>query len=249
MPSKEDAMSVSPPGRIQAPPRPRQQAAPKTRKLVAPPPPVSLDPEVVGEARDLLRELERATTRLTDALDVTGFPAEERQSTRALLSRLASGLPSVTVGEVLEALRHLAADSGPAALFPDAEVMLSIPDEARELLYLVDPLLTLARVGARLPRHAGVRLRAAPLTFTLTRVQTKAALADVAWALRELMAVPLRQPALSTIRSRHVARRESTTAAVTILASTLGLAIIVGLAVAFVVMHGTLPFNLSRFLP
>ncbi|MGH2515365.1 MAG: hypothetical protein ACRDHP_06890 [Ktedonobacterales bacterium] len=184
------------------------------------------DPEVIARAGDLLRALDAATTTLTDVLDVTGFPVEERRSRVALLSTLASGLPAITLDEVIEALRELAVGTGPAALFPGAQPDVSLPDEARELLYVVEPLAALTQPGRRLPRHAGERLRAAPLLFSLSQVRTAAALADVIAILRQIKRLPLAQPELTTIRQPRMGRREPTALADIILVLALLLGII-----------------------
>ncbi len=161
---------------------------------------VGYDPDVVARAGELLRALDHASTALTDALDVSGFPPRERQSDLALLSSVASGLPAITLDDVVESLRTLATVSGPTALFPEGEATLSLPDEARELLYLIEPLATLSRANGRLPRHAGNRLLAAPLAFSLGQSKTSAALDDVVVILRLLVRLPLRQRELTTIR-------------------------------------------------
>ncbi len=90
------------------------------RRVTSAPRPILLgaDPDVVARACELLRALDRATSALTDALDVTGFPQRERQSSLALLSTLTSGLPAITLDDLLESLRLLAVVSGPSALFP-----------------------------------------------------------------------------------------------------------------------------------
>lgn len=160
------------------------------------------DPEVIAHAGVLLRALDRATQALTDALDVTGFPESERQSEVALLNSLASGLPPITLHDAVEALHVLAVISGPNALFPGANADLSLPDEARELLYLLEPLSALAVANGRLPKYAGARLRAAPLAFSLSQPKTDAALAAVVDVLRQLMRLPLQHPRLTTIRKR-----------------------------------------------
>lgn len=171
------------------------------RRFTSPPSaPLELDPEVVARARVLLRQLERATTEFIDALDVAGFPAKERESELALLANLASGLPAVTLADLVEALRLLSIKSGPQALFPETAAQLSLPDEARELLYLVEPLTLVAQARNRLPRYAGVRLGAVALTFSLTQAKSATALNAIASALRQLMALPLRQPQLTTLR-------------------------------------------------
>ena len=170
-----------------------------------PPPPVGYDPDVVARASELLRALDRSTTALTDALDISGFPPVERRSDLALLSTVASGLPAITLDDVVESLRMLATVSGPTALFPEDEATLSLPDEARELLYLIEPLEALSRANGRLPRHAGNRLAAAPLAFSLGQSKTGTALNDVVVILRLLMRLPLRQRALTTIRDRDTA--------------------------------------------
>ena len=168
------------------------------------------DPDVIAHAGVLLRSLDRATQALTDALDVTGFPEEERQSEVAMLNTLASGLPPITLQDVVEALHVLAVISGPNALFPGANADLSLPDEARELLYLLEPLSALAVANGRLPRHAGARLRAAPLAFSLSQPKTDAALAAVSDVLRQLMRLPLQHPKLTTIRKRGPAEPNHT---------------------------------------
>lgn len=169
------------------------------------------DPDVIAHAGVLLRSLDRATQALTDALDVTGFPENERQSEVAMLNTLASGLPPITLQDLVEALHVLAVISGPNALFPGANADLSLPDEARELLYLLEPLSALAVANGRLPKYAGARLRAAPLAFSLSQPKTDAALDAVADVLRQLMGLPLQHPKLTTIRKRGAA--ESTRAA------------------------------------
>ena len=192
------------------------------------------DPEVIARAGDLLRALDAATNTLTDVLDVTGFPVHERRKDMALLSTLASGLPAITLDEVIEALRDLAVGTGPAALFPGAEASLSLPDEARELLYIVEPLAVLTQPGRRLPRHAGERLRAAPLLFSLSQPRTSAALVEVVAVLRQIVRLPLAQPELTTIRPSRVqpltrprgGRRESTALADIILVLALLLGIV-----------------------
>lgn len=195
------------------------------------------DPEVIARAGDLLRALDAATGTLTDVLDVTGFPERERRKDVALLSTLASGLPAVTLDEVIEALRELAVGTGPAALFPGAEALLSLPDEARELLYVMEPLAVVTQPGRRLPRHAGERLRAAPLLFSLSQSRTSAALVEVVAVLRQLVRLPLAQPELTTIRQpllqlqmqprqSRPGRRESTALADMILVGALLLGII-----------------------
>src|SRR5260370_7845211 len=87
------------------------------------------DPDVIAIASDLLRELADASARLTDALDVAGFPPRERRTEVALLSTLASGMPAITLKDVVDALRHLAVTSGPPALFPAAHAQLSLPHQ------------------------------------------------------------------------------------------------------------------------
>lgn len=166
------------------------------------PRPVALgvDPEVVARAGELLRALDRATGALTDALDVTGFPLRERQSDLALLSTLTSGLPAVTLDDLVESLRTLAAVSGPNALYPENDAEMSLPDEARELLYLVEPVAAAPQTNRRLPRYAGERLRSAALTFSLGQPKTNAALLEVIAVLRLLRQLPLQRHELTTIR-------------------------------------------------
>ena len=166
------------------------------------------DPEIVARASNLLRALDLATSTLTDVLDVTGFPAMERRKDVALLSTLASGLPGITLDDVIEALRELAVTTGPTSLFPDAQPEVSLPDEARELLYIVEPLAVLTQPGRRLPRHAGARLRAAPLLFSLSQSRTSAALMEVAAVLRQLVSLPVAKPELTTIRQPRQPRQQ-----------------------------------------
>lgn len=201
------------------------------------------DPEVIACAGDLLRALDIATSTLTDVLDVTGFPAHERRKDVALLSTLASGLPGITLDDVIEALRELAISIGPAALFPDAQPEVSLPDEARELLYVVEPLTVMTQPGRRLPRHAGARLRAAPLLFSLSQARTSAAFIEVNAILRQIVRLPLTRPELTTIRQPRVmrysrtGRRESTVLADVILIFTLILGIAGVLAIVFLAGH------------
>ncbi|HEX8036975.1 MAG TPA: hypothetical protein VF510_24165 [Ktedonobacterales bacterium] len=224
--------------------RPRQPVI--TRPLPAPPPPRGPDPELIARAHLLLRLLERATTALTDALDISGFPERERQSQLALLSTVASGLPPVTLEDLIESLHQLAVVHGPSALYPDAEPQLSLPDEAREILYIVEPVAALAQLKNRLPRHAGLPLRAAPLTFSLTQAKTAAAFDDVLSLLRQLVGLPLRQPTLTTLREPRLAMSEPTGAVVAIMLCALLLAItLVGL-IAIVATNPLLPFELGR---
>jgi len=77
----------------------------------------SLHPDSVALALESLRALERAVSALIDSLDVTGFPESERRSEIALLSHVASGLPPVTLNELVDSLYHLARVAGPRALF------------------------------------------------------------------------------------------------------------------------------------
>ncbi len=224
--------------------RPRQQVI--TRPLPAPPPPRGPDPELIARAHLLLRLLDRATIALTDALDISGFPERERQSNRALLSTVASGLPPVTLADLVESLRELAAVTGPGALYPDAEPQLSLPDEARELLYMVGPIATLAQSKSHLPKHAGLALRAAPLTFSLTQPKTAAALDDVFSLLRQIVALKLRQPTLTTLREPRITMSEPTGAVVAILFCALLLAITLVALVAAVATNPLLPFELGR---
>ena len=216
------------------------------------------DPDVIAVASDLLRELADASAHLTDALDVAGFPPRERHTEVALLSTLASGMPAITLKDVVDALRHLAVTSGPAALFPDALGQLSLPDEARELLYVVSPLVALASGRRRLPRHAGERLRGSPLAFSITQAPVCHALEEVALLLEHVQLLPLTRPALTTIRRvrvrrpvrRPVRRAEPTRAEVAILLGTLLLALLVLLAVAALVNGSlSLPFDPRRLLP
>ncbi|HLZ21970.1 MAG TPA: hypothetical protein VKQ30_07600 [Ktedonobacterales bacterium] len=207
--------------------------------------PVGPDPEVIARAGDLLRMLDAATGSLTDVLDVTGFPAHERRKDVALLSTLASGLPGITLDDVIEALRELAIGTGPAALFPGASPDISLPDEARELLYVVEPLAALTQPGRRLPRHAGARLRAAPLLFSLSQSRAAAALAEVIAVLRQIVRLPMAQPELTTIRQPlllqpRMGRRESTALADMILVLTLLLGIAGVLVILFFLAHATL---------
>lgn len=224
--------------------RPRQPVI--TRPLPAPPPPRGPDPELIARAHLLLRLLDRATIALTDALDISGFPERERQSNLALLSTMASGLPPVTLEDLIESLRQLAAVNGPGALYPDAEPQLSLPDEAREILYIVEPLAALAQQKARLPRHAGIPLRAAPLAFSLSQSKTAAALDDVLSLLRQLVALPLRQATLTTLREPRLTVTEPTGAVVAILLCALLLAVTLVALVAAVATNPLLPFEIGR---
>lgn len=232
--------------------RPRQPVVTRplqptiSRPLPAPPPPRGPDPELIARAHLLLRLLDRATTALTDALDVAGFPERERTSNLALLSTVASGLPPVTLEDMIEALRQLAAVNGPSALYPDAEPQLSLPDEARELLYIVEPIAALAQRKARLPRHAGLPLHAVPLTFSLTQAKTAAALDDVLSLLRQLVALPLRQPTLTTLREPRLGMNEPTGAVVAILLCALLLAITLVSLIAVVATNPLLPFEIGH---
>ncbi len=187
---------------------------------------VERDPEVVARATTLLRSLDYETSALIDLLDVSGFPLEERRKDVALLSTLASGLPPITLDDLIEALRTLAATSGPSALFPNTQAELSLPDEARELLYVVEPLAVASAASGRLPRHAGARRSGAALSYTLTQPRTRAALEEIVVILREIVRLPLGQPGLTTIRRRRAARPESTLAADFILVLALLLAAI-----------------------
>jgi hypothetical protein len=225
--------------------RPRQQII-ISRPLVAPPPPRGPDPELIARAHLLLRLLDRATTALTDALDISGFPQRERRSNLALLSTLATGLPPVTLDDLVEALHQLAVVNGPTALYPDAEPQLSLPDEAREILYIVEPIAAIAQLHDRLPRHAGLPLRAAPLTFSLTQTKTAAALDAVLALLRQIVALPLRQPTLTTLREPRLLMAEPTGAAVAILLCALLLALILVLLLAAFATDPLLPFELGR---
>jgi hypothetical protein len=198
---------------------------------------VGPDPEVFARAGDLLRALDAATATLTDVLDVTGFPERERRKDVALLSTLASGLPAITLDEVIEALRELAVETGPAALFPGASPEFSLPDEARELLYVVEPLAVVTQPGRRLPRHAGARLRAAPLLFSLSQARTSAALAEVIAVLRLIVRLPMAPRELTTIRQTRVGRRESTALVDVILVVALLLGVVGVLAILTLVTH------------
>jgi hypothetical protein len=225
---------------------------------------------VVARACELLRALDRATSALTDALDVTGFPQRERQSSLALLSTLTSGLPAITLDDLIESLRLLAVVSGPSALFPEAQAEMSLPDEARELLYLLEPMAAAAQAGGRLPKHAGERLRAAALTFTLSQPKTRSSLAEVIAVLRLLMRLPLQPRELTTLRrpqrprpppspspqrarpqrGPRVARRslrrvESTQGAAVILLAMLIFALLAAAAFFSLASSGSLPFGLS----
>lgn len=202
---------------------------------------VERDPDVVARAITLLRSLEFETNALIDLLDVTGFPVEERRKDVALLSTLASGLPPITLDDLTETLRSLATTSGPRALFPNTQAELSLPDEARELLYIMEPLTALSAASGRLPRHAGERLRGAALSYTLTQSRTRAALAELIAILREITQLPLGQPGLTTIRRRRAARPESTMAADFILVLALLLAAIGIFAIISVLTQLHLP--------
>lgn len=194
-----------------------------------------LDPEVVAEAASLLRSLSAATRQLTDALDVAGYPQRERASDTARLSALASGLPPVTLEDLVEALEHLAGQSGPAALLRDAETVLSLPDEARELTHLVSPLTAVA-AGKRLPRHAGSRVSASRITFSVSQAPVRAALSYVGGTLRRLETLPLARPELTTLRHGRPRRSEPTRAASGILLGTLLLGILAVLAILLVML-------------
>ena len=218
-----------------------------------------LDPDLVARALDLLRGLERAASRLTDALDVTGFPAEERRSDIALLSSVASGLPAITLDDLVESLRDLAADSGPRALFPGFED-LSIPDEARELVYLFEPLGAVATGRQRLPRHAGEHLRAAPLAFSLMHPKTRAALLEVIQLLHLLMRTPLHRPELTTFRAARLRAAQPAqlarsaqggSGAAAILIGALIFAVLIIITIVSLATDGTLPFGVdpSTLLP
>lgn len=187
---------------------------------------VERDPEVVSHATTLLRSLDHESSALIDLLDVTGFPLEERRKDVALLSTLASGLPPITLDDLTEALRNLASTSGPRALFPNTQAELSLPDEARELLYVIGPLAAVSASSGRLPRHAGARLAGAALSYTMTQPRIQAALAEIEAILREIAHLPLGQPGLTIIRRRRAARPESTLAADFILVLALLLAAI-----------------------
>ena len=219
--------------------------------------------EVVERAFMALRQLDRATVALTDALDVTGFPDDERRSERALLSTLASGMPAISLSDLLEALTLLCAVTGPRALSASAArdlsdgapapVLVSLPDEARELLYMIEPLLALASGRQRLPRHAGARLRAAPLTFCLTQPQMLAALTRVAAPLRQLMGEPLRLPELTTLPQpllRPFSRMpEPTSEAAFILLATLIVSVLLIGVIAVRLAGVPLPFGIDQMLP
>jgi hypothetical protein len=237
------------------------------RRVTSAPRPILLgaDPDVVARACELLRALDRATSALTDALDVTGFPQRERQSSLALLSTLTSGLPAITLDDLIESLRLLAVVSGPSALFPEAQAEMSLPDEARELLYLLEPMAAAVQAGGRLPKHAGARLRAAALTFTLSQPKTRASLAEVIAVLRLLMRLPLQPRELTTLRRpqrprqpppqrsrrgprvarRSLRRAEPTQGAAVILLAMLIFALLAAAAFFSLVSSGSLPFGLS----
>ncbi len=232
----------------------------KRRVTSAPRPAILLgaDPDVVARACELLRALDRATSALTDALDVTGFPQRERQ--------LTSGLPAITLDDLIESLRLLAVVSGPSALFPEAQAEMSLPDEARELLYLLEPMAAAVQAGGRLPKHAGERLRAAALNFTLSQPKTRASLAEVIAVLRLLMRLPLQPRELTTLRRpqrprqptpqrrqqrgpraarRSLRRAEPTQGAAVILLAMLIFALLAAAAFFSLVSSGSLPFGLS----
>lgn len=225
----------------------RERIRPPTMKLERPPqrptqPPTAptpvrrwLDPEVVAEAAGLLRTLSDATRELTDALDVAGYPRRERTSDTARLSALASGLPPVALADLVEALEHLAGQSGPAALLRDADTVLSLPDEARELSHLVGPLVAVA-AGKRLPRHAGSRVPASRLTFSISQAPVRAALASVGGTLRRLETLPIARPELTTLRRRRLRRAEPTRAAAGILLGALLLGILAVLTILLVTL-------------
>ena len=237
------------------------------RRVTSAPRPILLgaDPDVVARACELLRALDRATSALTDALDVTGFPQRERQSSLALLSTLTSGLPAITLDDLIESLRLLAVVSGPSTLFPEAQAEMSLPDEARELLYLLEPMAAAVQAGGRLPKHAGARLRAAALTFTLSQPKTRASLAEVITVLRLLMRLPLQPRELTTLRRpqrprqpppqrsrrgprvarRSLRRAEPTQGAAVILLAMLIFALLAAAAFFSLVSSGSLPFGLS----
>jgi hypothetical protein len=237
------------------------------RRVTSAPRPILLgaDPDVVARACELLRALDRATSALTDALDVTGFPQRERQSSLALLSTLTSGLPAITLDDLIESLCLLAVVSGPSALFPEAQAEMSLPDEARELLYLLVPMAAAVQAGGRLPKHAGARLRAAALTFTLSQPKTRASLAEVIAVLRLLMRLPLQPRELTTLRRpqrprqpppqrsrrgprvarRSLRRAEPTQGAAVILLAMLIFALLAAAAFFSLVSSGSLPFGLS----
>jgi hypothetical protein len=238
------------------------------RRVTSAPRPILLgaDPDVVARACELLRALDRATSALTDALDVTGFPQRERQSSLALLSTLTSGLPAITLDDLIESLRLLAVVSGPSTLFPEAQAEMSLPDEARELLYLLEPMAAAVQAGGRLPKHAGARLRGAALTFTLSQPKTRASLVEVITVLRLLMRLPLQPRELTTLRRpqrprqppppqrsrrgprvarRSLRRAEPTQGAAVILLAMLIFALLAAAAFFSLVSSGSLPFGLS----
>src|SRR5262249_26302769 len=155
-----------------------------------------------------------------DALDVAGFPASERSSEVALLLTLATGMPALTVDDVVDTLRHLAVTSGPRALFPDTLPELSLPDEAHELLAIVEPLRVLAGGHGKLPWYAGEPLGFSPLGFSITQAPVRLALDEIAALLHEIEALPMTQPALSTMRRSRYRRPEPTRVAALILFGT-----------------------------
>lgn len=203
----------------------------------------SLHPDSVALALELLRALERAVNVLIDSLDVTGFPEPERRSDIALLSHVASGLPPVTLDELVDSLYHLARVAGPRALFPGAPVTLSVPDEARELLYLCDPLLAVATSRNTFPKYAGARLKAAPLAFTLSHRKTATALVEVVAVLERLVQAPLRAPELTTLSVSPLRIvREPTGWAAAILFGTLIFGIGIIVVVVGMITGGIIPF-------
>ena len=212
----------------------------------------SLHPDSVALALELLRALERAVTALIDSLDVTGFPEAERRSDIALLSHVASGLPPMTLDELVDSLYHLARVAGPRALFPGMPVTLSVPDEARELLYLCDPLVAVTTSRNTFPKYAGARLRAAPLAFTLSHRKTASALVDVVAVLEKLVQAPLRAPQLTTLPVSPLRRvREPTGLAAAILFGTLIFGIGIIIVVVGMITGGIIPFawNVHHLFP
>src|SRR5262249_2725451 len=158
------------------------------------------------------------------------------------------GMPPVTVDEVVDALHHLAVTSGPWALFPDAFPELSLPDEAHELLYIIEPLGVLAGGRGKLPPYAGQPRRSSPLAFSITPAPRRLALAEVDDLLHELEALPLSRQALTTIRRSRHRRPEPTRVAALILFGTFLLVVLAVLAAATLVT-GSLPFDLRSLLP
>jgi hypothetical protein len=121
------------------------------------------------------------------------------------------------------------------------------------------------QAGGRLPKHAGARLRAAALTFTLSQPKTRASLAEVIAVLRLLMRLPLQPRELTTLRRpqrprqpppqrsrrgprvarRSLRRAEPTQGAAVILLAMLIFALLAAAAFFSLVSSGSLPFGLS----